>query len=135
MWDQIAISRLSDPVPHPTQGNKMGFLQHFYPEYNFAFTQCYGVVDDNNLRVHILSFNIEAKGMKNIRELADARKVENAGKVTVQGLVQLSELGKERAAGKDGLLAIVVAKPLIDTMARIYATSIAESKKRHPHFL
>ena len=56
-------------------------------------------------------------------------KVENAGKVTVQGLVQLSELGKERAAGKDGLLAIVVAKPLIDTMARIYATSIAESKK------
>ena len=51
----------------------MGFLRHFYPEYNFAFTQCYGVVDDNNLRVHILSFNIEAKGMKNIRELADAR--------------------------------------------------------------
>ena len=48
----------------------MAFSRHFYPEHNFAFTQCYGIVDDSSLRIHILSFNIEAQGMQNIRELA-----------------------------------------------------------------
>ncbi|BBO70319.1 hypothetical protein DSCA_42490 [Desulfosarcina alkanivorans] len=107
----------------------MGFSRHFFPEYQFAFTQCYGIVDDNSLRIHILSFNLEAKGMTYIRELADARKLDNVSNVTVQGLVQLSELGKERSAGRRGLLAIVVARPLIYEMARIYAGLLTDIKK------
>jgi hypothetical protein len=107
----------------------MGFTRHFFPEYNFAFTQCYGVIDDNTLRIHILSYNIEAKGMRKVRELADARSLEKADKVSVQGLVRLSDLNAERKAGKGGLLAIVVATPFIYEMARVYATSIKANKK------
>jgi hypothetical protein len=106
----------------------MAFRRHFLPDRNFAFTRCYGSIDDNSLRIHILSFNNEAKGMRSIRELADARELDNAGDVTVQGLVQLSELGHERAAGRDGLLAIVVADALIFEMATIYATLVNEIK-------
>ena len=108
----------------------MAFSRHFYPEHNFAFTQCHGIVDDNSLRIHILSFNIEAQGMQNIRELADVRRLENASRVTVQGIVELAELGKERAAGRNGLLAIVVPDdPLIEEMARFYCVAVAGHKK------
>lgn len=31
--------------------------------FPLAFTQCHGMTDDKNLRVHILNFNIEAKGL------------------------------------------------------------------------
>lgn len=107
----------------------MAFSRHFYQDYNFAFTQCHGVIDDNSLRIHILGFNNEAKGMTIIRELADARKLDNAGQVTVQGLVQLSELGNQRAAGRDGYLAIVVADPLIYEMGQLYANLVRDLKK------
>jgi len=108
----------------------MAFSRHLYPEHNFVFTQCYGIVDDNSLRIHILSFNIEAQGMRNIRELADVRRMENASKVTVQGLVELAELGKERAAGRNGMLAIVVPdNPLIEKLARFYGSAVAGHKK------
>lgn len=107
----------------------MAFSRHFYPQYSFAFTQCHGVIDDNSLRIHILGFNNEAKGMTIIRELVDARKLENASQVTVQGLVQLSELGNQRAAGRDGYLAIVVADPLIYEMAQLYANLVRDLKK------
>ena len=108
----------------------MGFARHFLPEYAFAYTLCYGRIDDNSLRVHILSFNIEAKEMQNIRELADARELENASRVTVQGLVQLSALGQQRAAGKGGLLAILVADPLVYQLADVYAHLLQGFKKK-----
>ena len=108
----------------------MGFARHFLPEYAFAYTLCYGRIDDNSLRVHILSFNIEAKEMQNIRELADARELENASRVTVQGLVQLSALGQQRAAGKGGLLAILVADPLTHQLAGVYANLLKDFKKK-----
>ena len=108
----------------------MAFSRHFYPEHNFAYTQCHGMVDDNSLRIHILSFNIEAEGMQAIRELADVRRIENASKITVQGIIELAELGKERAAGRNGWLAIVVPDdPLIEKMARFYGAAVAGHKK------
>ena len=108
----------------------MAFTRNFHFELNFAFTQCHGIIDDNSLRIHILSFNIEAKGMKNIREIADARKLGNASKITVQGLIELSELANERAAGKGGLLAIVVPdSPMIEKLAELYGYAIGDQKK------
>ena len=41
----------------------MAFSRNFYPACNFAYTQCVGIVDDNSLRIRILSFNIEAQGL------------------------------------------------------------------------
>ena len=114
----------------------MAFSRHFYPEHNFALTQCHGIVDDNSLRIHILSFNIEAQGMQNIREIADIRGLENASKVTVRGLVELAELGKERAAGRNGLLAMLVPdNPLIEKLARLYGSAVDGHKKATRIFL
>jgi len=108
----------------------MAFTRNFHRELNFAFTQCHGILDDNSLRIHILSFNIEAKGMKNFREIADARRLDNASKITVKGLLELSELANERTAGKDGLLAIIVPdNPMIEKMAELYGYAIGDQKK------
>jgi hypothetical protein len=107
----------------------MAFTRNFHSELNFAFTQCHGIIDDNSLRIHILSFNIEAKGMKNIREIADARKLNNASKITVKGLLELSELANERAAGKAGLLAIIVPdNPMFQKMAELYGYAVGDQK-------
>lgn len=109
----------------------MAFTRNFHRELNFAFTQCHGIIDDNSLRIHILGYNIEAKGMKNIREVADARKLDNASKITVKGLLELSELANERTAGKDGLLAIIVPdSPMIEKMAELYGHAISDHKKQ-----
>lgn len=107
----------------------MAFTRNFHRKLNFAFTQCHGILDDNSLRIHILSYNIEAKGMKNIREIADARKLGNASKITVKGLLELSELANERAAGKGGLLAIIVPDdPMFQKMAELYGYAVIDQK-------
>ena len=114
----------------------MAFSRSFFPKHKFAFTQCYGIVDDSSLRIHILSFNIEAQGMQNIRELADIRRLENASKVTVQGLVELAELGNERAAGRNGMLAMVVPdNTLIEKLACLYGSAVDGHKKATRLFL
>lgn len=107
----------------------MAFSRHFYRQHDFAFTQCYGVIDDNSLRIHLLSFGIEAQGMTTIRELADVRGIGKANKATVRGLVELSQLDKIRSAGRKEYLAIVVSKPLIYEMSRLYADSVRASKQ------
>lgn len=109
----------------------MAFTRNFHRELNFAFTQCHGIIDDNSIRIHILGFNVEAKGMKNIREVADARNLDNASKITVKGLLELSELANERAAGKDGLLAIIVPdSPMIEKMAEFYGYATSDHKRQ-----
>jgi hypothetical protein len=107
----------------------MAFSRHFLRQHDFAFTQCHGVIDDNSLRIHLLCFGIEAQGMTTIRELADARGIEKANKATVSGLVELAQLDKERSAGRKEYLAIVVTRPLIYEMFRLYADSVRAGKQ------
>ena len=106
----------------------MGFSRNFNLQYGFAFTQCFGTLDDNSLRIHILSFNNEARGMTTIRELADTRKVETADQLTVKGAIELVELDRERSVGRNSLLAIVVANSTTYEMASLFA---AISKSKH----
>ena len=107
----------------------MAFSRHFFRTYDFAYTRCSGVVDDASLRVHLLSFQIESRGMKVIKELADARDVDRADKATVQGLVELTELDKQHSAGREEFLAILVSDALIHAMAKLYARSVTPGKK------
>jgi len=108
----------------------MAFTRNFHRELNFAFTQCHGIIDDNSLRIHILSFNIEAKGMKDIRAIVDARKLDKASKITVKSLLEMPELANERAAGRGGLLAFVVPdNPMFEKMADLYGYAISDQKK------
>jgi hypothetical protein len=93
--------------------------------------QCYGIIDDSSLYVHLLNFNIEAEanGMKTIKELVDTRRIKNVDKATIRGLIELVAYDAERSSGRLEFLSIVVADPLIEEMASIYASSINASKE------
>jgi hypothetical protein len=109
----------------------MGFTSRFYTKHDFVFTQCYGIIDDSSLYVHLLNFNIEAEanGMKTIKELVDTRRIKNVDKATIRGLIELVAYDAERSSGRLEFLSIVVADPLIEEMASIYASSINASKE------
>jgi len=107
----------------------VAFSRHFFRAYNFAYTQCFGVVDDSSLRIHLLSFQIESRGMTVIRELADTRAIERADKATVKGLVELTDLDKKQSAERKEFLAILVSDVLIHEIAQLYARSVKSGKK------
>jgi hypothetical protein len=106
----------------------MAFSRHVYPELDFIFTQCVGVVDDNNLRIHLLSFEMDARGMKTIKELADIRGIKKADNATVRGLIDMADLDRKQSVGREECLAIVATMPLIHEMARMYTDLLKDSK-------
>ena len=108
----------------------MAFTRHFYPSYNFVFTQCTGTVDDNDLRIHILSFQVESKGLTFVRELLDFRHLQKADKLTIQGLIEISELERQRSEDRDFRLALIVNQPLFTQIAHIYAQIVTTKNLR-----
>jgi len=106
----------------------MAFIRKVYSDLDFVYTQCHGVLDDSSLRIHLLSFNIEVKGMKTIKEVADLRGIKKADRGTVRGLIELADLDRKQSAGRDELLAIIVNEPLISEMARLYSDLLKNSK-------
>jgi len=103
----------------------MAFTRHFSPSYNFVYTQCTGMVDDNDLRIHILSFQLESKGLTFVRELLDFRHLQKADKLTIQGLIEISELERQRSEDRDFGLALLANRPLFRQIAQIYAQIIS----------
>jgi hypothetical protein len=71
----------------------------------------------------------EENGMKTIKELVDTRRIKNVDKATIRGLIELVAYDAERSSGRLEFLSIVVADPLIEEMASIYASSINASKE------
>lgn len=98
----------------------MGFSRHFYPEHDFVYTQRSGGVDDNRLRIHLLSSATDAKGMKKIKQLADARGIEKADSITVRGTIELSDLDRKQSAGTEETLAIPATQPLPIIFAALF---------------
>jgi hypothetical protein len=103
----------------------MAITRHFNPSYNFVFTQCTGMVDDNDLRIHILSFQVESRGLTFVRELLDFRHLRKADKLTLQGVIEISELERQRSEDRDFRLALIVNQPLFAQIAQIYAQIIS----------
>jgi hypothetical protein len=112
----------------------MAFTRHFSPSYNFAYSQCTGTVDDNDFRIHILSFQLESKGLMFVRELLDFRHLQKADKLTIQGLIEITELERQRSEDRDFCLAIIANQPLFTQIAQIYAQIISTENLRTRNF-
>lgn len=102
----------------------MAFTRHFMKRRHFVYSRCSGTLDDQDLRVHILSFQVESKGMGHVRELLDFRPLQRAERLTVQGLIEICELERQRSLDRDFRLAMLTAEPRIAQLAEIYARVI-----------
>ena len=102
----------------------MAFTRHFLKTLNFVYSRCTGTLDDQDLRVHVLSFQVESKGLPFVRELLDFRQVQRAGNLTVQGMVEICDLERQRSDDRDFRLAILAAPPIMIKIAQVYALLI-----------
>lgn len=98
------------------------FERHYMPDSRFVYVRVFGSLDDVQLREHVERYNEECAGRQALLELADGRGVEDVGRLTVQGVIQVAgmEEGQPRALG--GRLALVVSEPLHFGLARAYAS-------------
>ena len=103
----------------------MTITRHFHKAYNFAYSQCVGSIDDHDLRIHVLSFQVESKELTYVREVLDFRQLRKADKLTVQGMIEISQLERERSQDRDFRLAIITNQPLFKQIARIYGQVIS----------
>ena len=108
----------------------MTITRHFFKEHNFAYSQCIGSIDDHDLHIHVLSFQLESKGLRYVREVLDFRSLKKDTHLTVQGLIEISELERKRSEDRDFRLAIITNRPLFNKIGRIYAQVIATRNLR-----
>ena len=108
----------------------MTITRHFLKSYNFAYTQCVGSIDDHDLRIHVLSFQMESKELTYVREVLDFRQLRKTDKLTVQGMIEISQLERERSQDRDFRLAIITSHPLFKQIAGIYAQVISTQNLR-----
>lgn len=108
----------------------MTITRHFFKEHNFAYSQCIGSIDDHDLHIHVLSFQVESRGLNYVREVLDFRSLKKAARLTVQGLIEISELERKRSEDRDFRLAIMTNRPLFKKIGRIYAQVIATRNLR-----
>ena len=109
----------------------MGFKFDFYPKYEFAYTQCYGIIDDRSMHIHLMNYNLEADSLElnTIRELADTRNISKVNKATAKGFIEMARFDMEKSTGRREYLAILASDALIEQMAGLYGKSIDASKE------
>ena len=73
---------------------------------------------------------MESRGLNYVREVLDFRSLKKAARLTVQGLIEISELERERSKDRDFRLAIMTNRPLFKKIGRIYAQVIATRNLR-----
>ena len=110
--------------------NAMTITRHFFKKHNFAYSRCTGNIDDHDLHVHVLSFQVESKGLAFVREILDFRKLKKADRLTVQGMIAISDLERERSEDRDFRLAILTKNSLFRQIGRIYALVIETANLR-----
>lgn len=108
----------------------MTITRHFLKMFNFAYSRCTGSIDDHELRVHVLSFQVESKGLTFVREVLDFRELHKADRLTVQGMIEISELERRRSEDRDFRLAIVTKQPLFEKIGNLYAQVIGTANLR-----
>ena len=110
--------------------NAMTITRHFFKKHNFAYSRCTGNIDDHDLHVHVLSFQVESKGLAFVREVLDFRRLKKADRLTVQGMIEISDLERERSEDRDFRLAILTRHSLFRQIGRIYALVIETANLR-----
>ena len=103
----------------------MTITRHFCKDHHFAYSQCVGSIDDQDLRIHVLSFQVESKGMPYVREILDFRQLRSVERLTVQGMIEICDLERERSEDRAFRLAIMAGQPLFEQIALVYAQVIA----------
>jgi len=99
----------------------MAYTMNILSELNFSYTQVAGSLDDKDLHLLVLAFQIESKGLKYVREILDLRQTQDVSGLTVEGLVRLSELERKRSPDRDARMAILTNDPIIRRVAEAYA--------------
>ena len=102
----------------------MAISRHFDKKLHFAYTKCVGSIDDHQLHLHVLSFQVESKELFRVREILDFRRVTRADRLSVQGMIEITDLEKKRSKDRDFRLAILVSRSLTEKMAHFYAQII-----------
>ena len=90
-------------------------------ELNFSYTQVTGSLDDKQLHLLVLAFQIESKGLDYVREILDLRQTQDVSRLTMKGLVGLSELERERSTDRDARMVILTNDPIIRQVAEAFA--------------
>ena len=99
----------------------MAITRHFQRQHNFAYSQCVGSINDQDLRIHVLNFQVESKGLVYVREILDFRGLTEADRLTVQGMIEITELERSRSPDRDFRLAILTNHPLYKQIAQVYS--------------
>lgn len=73
----------------------MTYTRNYYPQFDFLFTQCLGILDDQSLLIHLMSMSNETKGSSAIRELVDVRFMRNSDGVTANGLIHCAKVFRQ----------------------------------------
>ena len=102
----------------------MSISRHFYRPHNFAYSQCVDSIGDRDLHIHVLNFQVESRGLVYVREILDFRLLADADQLTVQGMIEISDLERKRSQDRDFRLAILTNQPLFKQIARLYAQVI-----------
>ncbi|BBO66528.1 hypothetical protein DSCA_04580 [Desulfosarcina alkanivorans] len=100
----------------------MAYTMNILSELNFSYTQVTGSLDDKELHLLVLAFQIETKGLEYVREILDLRRTEDVSKLTVEGLLRLSELERERSIDRDVRMVILIKDPIIKQVAEVFAS-------------
>jgi len=103
----------------------MPITRHIQRPYNFAYSQCIDSIGDQDLRIHVLNFQIESRGLAFVREILDFRCLTEADELTVQGMIEITDMERKRSPDRDFRLAILTNQPLFKQIARLYAQVIA----------
>lgn len=98
----------------------MAITRHFDRQHNFAYSQCVDSIGDQDLRIHVLNFQVESKGLVYVREVLDFRGLTEADALTVQGMIEITDLERKRSRDRDFRLAILTNRPLFKQIARLY---------------
>ena len=100
------------------------------PKLNFVLSRCTGVVDDQSLLIHLMSFGIESRAFPIIRELVDLRYLKSDDRLTVRGLMKIADTHRELIPKKDFLSAVLVNTPSTKKMIEVYSLLVSTETLR-----
>lgn len=103
----------------------MAYTRYLYPKHNFALTLCTGFVEDNMLLIHLMSLHAESKSFPYIRELVDMRRLRKTHRMTVEGLIRISDLHRSLFEGRDFRAAVLVDTPMASQIVQLYAQMVS----------
>lgn len=106
----------------------MAYTRELFPKLNFVYTLATGILDDQTLMIHLMSFYAESEDYEVIRELLDTRGLQNVEGLTVRGLIRAAETQKKLFPGRDFRTAVMVNSAEYRKGVEIYS-SLANTKK------